>query len=278
MIVSPFSPLPNPASLRRYGSRLSVGSSHSASSSFDHRGIKSEYGTSTNAYGAQEASAKYSSSTTDPARREGEKLAAYLWENYIEPFPFSHGIILLGAGHAFHAVAKLIPENDAVYRSLADIAGFISTQPIRPISSATNHAVSPWYREHSLVYVSEKHSVWKKANESGKVSKRYGQLLKSEGDVVNGMMIRYREEMMLWMDAMIRKQRDRHRAEYGNSEDEDEDRDDGVKGEKESDGDTIEDPAVGADGAGAMVNSNGVDGSVIHCRTSTTFSSAAVER
>lgn len=54
---------------------------------------------------------EYASVQTDMARKEGEKLASYLWENYIEPYEFPRGIVLIGAGHAFHAVAKLISEN-----------------------------------------------------------------------------------------------------------------------------------------------------------------------
>lgn len=54
---------------------------------------------------------EYASTATDVARREGEKLASYLWENYIEPYDFPGGIFLIGAGNAFHAIAKLVSEN-----------------------------------------------------------------------------------------------------------------------------------------------------------------------
>ena len=54
---------------------------------------------------------EYASTETDAARKEGEKLALYLWENYIEPYEFPGGIFIIGAGHAFHAVAKLASES-----------------------------------------------------------------------------------------------------------------------------------------------------------------------
>jgi hypothetical protein len=54
---------------------------------------------------------EYASTTTDAARKEGEKLAMYLWENYVEPYDFPGGIFLVGAGSAFHALAKLVSEN-----------------------------------------------------------------------------------------------------------------------------------------------------------------------
>ena len=65
----------------------------------------------------------YASTETDVARKEGEKLAGYLWENYVEPYEFPDGIFLMGAGHAFHAVAKLVSEN-----------GMYETFPSLPLS------------------------------------------------------------------------------------------------------------------------------------------------
>ncbi len=82
--------------------------------------------------------------------------------------------------------------------------------------------------------------LWKKEKEGGKVSKRYGRLMKSEGEVVNGMMKRYRSEVTGWMDAMIA----RRKAEAGSSSDEDEEEKVIIKAARESDGDTIDDPAL----------------------------------
>jgi len=59
----------------------------------------------------EETQIEYASTTTDQARKEGEKLAAYLWENYVEPYEFPGFIFLMGAGHAMHVVAKLVSEN-----------------------------------------------------------------------------------------------------------------------------------------------------------------------
>jgi hypothetical protein len=42
-------------------------------------------------------------------KRESEKLANYLWENYIEPF--DHDLIFfIGVGNAFHGLARLLVE------------------------------------------------------------------------------------------------------------------------------------------------------------------------
>ena len=176
-----------------------------------------------------ETDVEYASTMTDVARKEGEKLAMYLWENYVEPYEFPGGIFLMGAGTAFHAMAKLVSENETVYTSLLGIIGFIATNPIRPISNPGVHWISQWYRENSLVYVSQAHSVWKK--DTGKTSKRYGRLTESPGEVLNVMMKMHEGEVMEWMKEKVRRA-------YGESDDEDED---SVNGEtKESDGDAVD--------------------------------------
>lgn len=99
----------------------------------------------------------------------------------------------MGCGHAFHAVARLISENDTVYQSLSGVVGFIATNPVRPVKNNGNPWVSGWYRENSLVFVSNNHGLWKK---EGKVSKRYGRLEGSEGACLNEMM--KLEERKVW--------------------------------------------------------------------------------
>lgn len=140
----------------------------------------------------------HASNNSDLARREGEKLAAYLWENYIESLSTpanaeNREIILMGSGHAFHAVTRLISENDTVYQSLSGVVGFVATHPVRPVKNNGNPWVSGWYRENSLVFVSNTNGLWKK---EGKVSKRYGRLEGSEGTCLNEMMML--EERKVW--------------------------------------------------------------------------------
>ena len=48
-------------------------------------------------------------SNPEQARREAEKLATYLWENYIEPYDHEQ-IFFIGIGNAFHGVVKLLTE------------------------------------------------------------------------------------------------------------------------------------------------------------------------
>lgn len=81
-----------------------------------------------NSYEAAEI--EYASTVTNQARKEGEKLAAYLWENYVEPHDFPGYIFLMGAGHAFHAVAKLVSENGmyCVFSMLAFVSSYRATR------------------------------------------------------------------------------------------------------------------------------------------------------
>lgn len=123
----------------------------------------------------------YSSHATDVARQEGEKLANYVWENYIEPYDFEGGIWLLGAGNAFHAVSKLIGDNDNVYQKCRGVIGFICLNPLRPVSSVSQNSpfISSWYRERSRIFVSADNDVWRKQEKGKKFSSRYGKLIKS---------------------------------------------------------------------------------------------------
>ena len=48
-------------------------------------------------------------SNTDQTRREAEKLATYLWENYIEPYDHEQ-VFFIGIGNAFHGIVKLLTD------------------------------------------------------------------------------------------------------------------------------------------------------------------------
>lgn len=90
--------------------------------------------------------------------------------------------------------------------------------------------MSQWYRENSLVYVSQAHSLWKK---EGKASKRYGRLVRSNGEVLNQMMKIHEQEVYDWMLEKIRENAPDDTTE------EEEDAEGG-----DSDGDTIDDPVT----------------------------------
>jgi Arb2 domain len=60
---------------------------------------------------------EYRSLNDDLGRKHGERLALYLWENYIEPFDFDGGRFFIGAGDAFHGLAKLLSDNGKAFHT-----------------------------------------------------------------------------------------------------------------------------------------------------------------
>jgi histone deacetylase 6 len=138
----------------------------------------------------------YSSSETNVARDEGEKLIRYLYVNYIEPSEAT-SIVLMGVGNAFHAIAKLLSDSEVMYMHISGVIGFISVNPVRPVGGSSPY-VTAWYRNNSLIYVAETHALWKKAKE-GKVSKRYGDIRIAQGNASNDIMIDKQDEVEDWI-------------------------------------------------------------------------------
>jgi histone deacetylase 6 len=58
---------------------------------------------------AEEEANSYRRLNGDETRKQAEKLAVYLWENYIEPSE-AENLYLMGVGNAFHGFVKLLCE------------------------------------------------------------------------------------------------------------------------------------------------------------------------
>lgn len=144
-----------------------------------------------------DARVSYSTTESDSARIEGEKLANYLYTNYIEPNDHVK-IILMGVGNAFHAIAKLLSENDSVYQNITGVVGFISTNPVRPVGNQANPWITSWYRDNSLIFVANTHGLWRRAKD-GKISKRYGDIHATPGDSVNDIMHFNQDKVKQWI-------------------------------------------------------------------------------
>lgn len=56
---------------------------------------------------------EYRNVEDDMGRKNGERLALYLWENYIELHDFEN-IFLIGVGDAYHGLAKLLSDNGTI--------------------------------------------------------------------------------------------------------------------------------------------------------------------
>jgi histone deacetylase 6 len=67
-------------------------------------------------------------SNADQARREAEKLATYLWENYVEPYDHEQ-VFFIGIGNAFHGIVKLLTDKGLLSRGLNSFPGLKLTFP-----------------------------------------------------------------------------------------------------------------------------------------------------
>jgi histone deacetylase 6 len=143
---------------------------------------------------------EYSSTQTDLARLEGERLIRYLFTNYIEPNE-NENVILIGVGNSFHAIARLLTESEEAYLRITGVVGFIALNPVRPVGN--NSFIQAWYRQNSLIFVAETHGLWKKAKD-GKISKRYGNISSTPGSSGHDIMLHNRHTVREWIKEKVR--------------------------------------------------------------------------
>ncbi|KAL9107460.1 MAG: hypothetical protein Q9227_007657 [Pyrenula ochraceoflavens] len=142
-----------------------------------------------------------SSDAAFQARRElMERLAMYLWENYIDTSDCEH-IILFGIGEAYHGLAQLLIQNVDVYQRVDAVIVFTFTNSLRSVTSPDNQWLPKWYRDHSLVFVSSTHDAWNRGEK--KLSKRYGSLRKSEGRSMQHMLRLNRKEVQDYVGRVV---------------------------------------------------------------------------
>ncbi|KAJ5626517.1 histone deacetylase [Penicillium herquei] len=122
-----------------------------------------------------------------------EELAAYLWDNYIEPNDATE-IFFMGIGSAFCGVANLLIQRENLYKRVNGCISFVAANPVRAIASATQTWLSKWYRENSLVFVAKTHGIWER-----KPSKRYGMLRASPKSGLNEMLAEHKQEVFEWI-------------------------------------------------------------------------------
>jgi histone deacetylase 6 len=80
------------------------------------------------------------------------------------------------------------------------------TGSLRPVKSETDPLLSPWYKEHSRIYVSPDHACWTDPDAAQKVRKnRFGAVRQSEVVGLNRMMARYRQESCAWVEEQVRR-------------------------------------------------------------------------
>jgi histone deacetylase 6 len=149
------------------------------------------------------------------AQKQAEKLAGYLWENYIEPSEVEH-LYFMGVGNAFHGIVKLLCDRgkqpmqphstllmeyrcmlESVQQRVAGVIVFIADNPVRPVHSNENPSLSRWYSQNSKVFVAHQHSLWSKTDR--RMSRRYGAVEQSPGTKLNEMLILHRHQVFAWV-------------------------------------------------------------------------------
>ncbi|EPS34986.1 hypothetical protein PDE_09951 [Penicillium oxalicum 114-2] len=125
-----------------------------------------------------------------------EELANYLWDNYIDFFD-KREVFFLGVGSAFAGVVNLLINRENLYKRVSGIISFVAENPVRAVASSTQVWLSKWYRDNSLVFVSESHAVWK--DQDRKPSKRYGTLFKSSKSSLGEMMTEHQQQVFEWL-------------------------------------------------------------------------------
>ncbi|KAJ5251242.1 hypothetical protein N7489_001652 [Penicillium chrysogenum] len=132
-----------------------------------------------------------------------EELAGYLWDNYIDANQATE-IFLLGVGNAFFGVSNMLIHRENLYKRVSGVISFVSVNPVRAIASTTQTWLSKWYRENSLVIVSNIHGIWGQ----GRPSKRYGQLVRSPKTDLNEMLDEHKEEVFEWISERADREED----------------------------------------------------------------------
>ncbi|KAJ5948031.1 hypothetical protein N7466_001046 [Penicillium verhagenii] len=127
-----------------------------------------------------------------------EKLAAYLWDNYIDVQEETPEVFFIGMGTAFYGVTSFLINRDNLYKKVNSVISFVTSHPVRAVASATQTWMSKWYRENSLVFVSHEHGIW-----DHKLSKRYGLLRKSPQSYLDDMVGQHKQEVFDWISGRI---------------------------------------------------------------------------
>ncbi|KKY28398.1 putative histone deacetylase [Phaeomoniella chlamydospora] len=129
----------------------------------------------------------------DKRKAMTEKLAFYLWENYIEVNDHDH-VFLMGIGNAFYGIARLLAQKDTVYQNTSGVISFVADNPLLPIKNSDNPWLQKWYYDNSLVFIAPAHQAWITHSEK-KVSKRYGNMIKSTRDRMPELLVTHRKEI-----------------------------------------------------------------------------------
>ncbi|KAF2688822.1 hypothetical protein K458DRAFT_384988 [Lentithecium fluviatile CBS 122367] len=134
----------------------------------------------------------------DPEIRvlQTRELAAYIWENYIEPYDATQ-VFFLGIGAAYIGLVDLLgryescTEDDSIVQGLI---GFVADTPIQSIKRPTDDYIGTWYSQHSKIFVRHGHYIFDPSRYQ-KRRKKWGNIIQSEAEILEDMLTHHQEDV-----------------------------------------------------------------------------------
>ncbi|KAI1471994.1 putative histone deacetylase A [Daldinia caldariorum] len=119
-------------------------------------------------------------------QRQIQELVCYIWDNYLQLYDVED-LFIVGVGNAYLGVKVLLTNRDCKNR-ISGVINFV-TGNLRPVKSETDTELSSWYKQNSLVYVTNDHACWMDDDLAKKVLKRrFGGVHRSPEVGLNRMM------------------------------------------------------------------------------------------
>ncbi|KAI1381401.1 putative histone deacetylase A [Hypoxylon crocopeplum] len=126
-------------------------------------------------------------------QRQIQDLVCFLWDNYLQLYDMED-LFIIGVGNAYVGVKVLLTNRDCKNR-MTGVINFV-TGSLRPIKSETDPDLSTWYKQNSLVYVTNDHACWSDTNLAKKVlKKRFGGVQRSSEVGLRRMMAAHAKDV-----------------------------------------------------------------------------------
>lgn len=147
-------------------------------------------------------------------QRQIQDLVCFIWDNYLQVYESMADLFIVGVGDAYLGVKVLLTLRDCKDR-VAGVVNFV-TGSLRPIKSETDTELSSWYKQNSLVYVTNDHACWESPELAKKVlKKRFGGVIRSPQIGIQGMMEAHAKDVFSFV-----KERITHEGSGNTTEDE----------------------------------------------------------
>ncbi|KAK9454220.1 hypothetical protein V1511DRAFT_416140 [Dipodascopsis uninucleata] len=116
-----------------------------------------------------------------------QDLCLYIWDNYLD-LSDARNLIFIGIGDAHAGIVYLSGHREVRDRVRATIA-FTEDEPLCAIVPIRDEFIIDWYYKNSLVLTCNKHPVWDISNGGKNPRKKFGNVLRTEYDNINELMV-----------------------------------------------------------------------------------------